>query len=68
MHHTLEQNEVTEHVNRTIIEKVRSMVSDAQLSKKYSAEAVNTEIYLKNWLPKNAVQNVTPEEAWTGEK
>jgi transposase InsO family protein len=66
--YTPQQNGVVERVNRTAVEKARSMLLDAGLSKKYWAEAVNTAIYLKNRSPMSAVQDVTPEEAWREEK
>lgn len=66
--YTPEQNGVAERANRTIIEKARSMLQDSDLGKQYWAEAVNTAIYLKNRSPTLALKDVTPEEAWTGEK
>jgi transposase InsO family protein len=39
-----QQNGVAERVNRTVIEKARSMLSDANLPKAYWGEAVNTAI------------------------
>jgi hypothetical protein len=47
------------------MERARAMLLDAELDKKYWAEAA---IYLKNRSPTKALKQVTPEEAWTGEK
>jgi len=63
-----QQNGVAERANRTIMEKVRAMLTDANLSKNYWAEAANTAIYLKNRSPTKALVNSTPEEKWTGKK
>jgi hypothetical protein len=41
--YTPEQNGVAEHLNRTLLEKARAMISDAGLSSKLWAEAVDTE-------------------------
>lgn len=68
MDYTPEQNGVAERANRTIVEKARSMLKEAGLSIKYWAEAVNTAVYLKNRSPTKAVQDMTPEEAWTDMK
>ena len=38
--HTPEQNGVAERVNRTLLEKARSMIAHADLPKSYWAEAV----------------------------
>lgn len=66
--YTPEQNGVAERANRTIVEKVRSIIYDAGLEKKFWAEAVNTIVYLKNRSPTIALVNETPEEAWCKEK
>lgn len=61
-----EQNGNAERMNRTIIEKARSMLFDAKLSKKYWAEAISTAAYLINRTPTRADKGKTPEEVWTG--
>lgn len=66
--YTPEQNGVAERLNRTIVEKARSMLQDSNLSERYWGEAVSTATYLKNRSPTMAVPNMTPEEAWTGKK
>lgn len=64
--YTPEQNSVAERANRTIIEKARTLLSEAKLSKKYWAEAVNTVVYLKNRSPTKALTDDVPEKLWTG--
>lgn len=59
---------VSEHANRTIIEKARSILEGSHLPKPYWGEAVNTAIYLKNRSPTPGLRNKIPEELWTGEK
>ena len=44
------------------------MLLDANLPKRYWAEAVSTAVYLKNRCPTKAVQGKTPYEALHGEK
>ena len=62
---TPEQNEVSERLNRNLVESARSMLLDANLPKVYWA---NTAVYLKNRCPTKAVQGRTPYEAWYGKK
>lgn len=66
--YTPEQNGVAERTNRTIVEKVRCMIQDANCDQKFWAEAVNTAVYLKNRSPHKATKGTTPEEIWTGRK
>lgn len=66
--YTPEQNGVAERSNRTIIEKARTLLCEAKLSKKYWAEAVCTVVYLKNRSPTKAVKNKVPEELWSDKK
>ena len=65
---TPEQNGVAERLNRTLVESVRSMISDAKLPQKFWAEALSTAVYLRNRSPTKAVTGMTPYEAWSGEK
>jgi hypothetical protein len=55
-------------MNRTLIEKARCLLFDAQSSKKFWAEAVNTAVYLQNRIVKSVLNDHTPYELWTGRK
>lgn len=63
-----QQNGIAERVNRTLMEKTRCMLLEANLGKRYWGEAVMTAIYLKNRSPTAAVPGATPEQIWTGSK
>jgi transposase InsO family protein len=63
-----QQNGLSERVNRTVVEKARTMLQDAGMSRAYWGEAVSTAIYLKNHSPTTALNNKIPEEVWTGKK
>lgn len=63
-----QQNGVAERANRTVIEKARCLLEDAQLPKQYWAEAVRTAVYLNNRSPTRALNNITPYEAWFSRK
>ncbi|CAB0009199.1 unnamed protein product, partial [Nesidiocoris tenuis] len=63
-----QQNGVVERAQRSIVERARCMLADAGLPKCYWAEAVSTAVYLNNRSPTKSVKDMTPIEAWTGEK
>ncbi|KAH9761919.1 Integrase catalytic domain-containing protein [Citrus sinensis] len=63
---TPQQNGVVERMNRTILEKVRCMLSNAGLGKEFWAEAVVYACHLINRLPSTAIEGRTPMEMWTG--
>ena len=65
---TPEHNGVAERMNRSLVETVRSMLTDAKLPHKFWAEALSTAVYLRNRSPTKAVEEKTPYEAWTGKK
>ena len=65
---TPQQNGVAERMNRTLVETVRSMLSDANLPKRFWAETLSTAVYLRNRSPTTVVQGKTPFEAWMKEK
>lgn len=65
--YTPEQNGMAERMNRTLIEKARSMLYGAGLPKTFWAEAVSTAAYLVNRSPARG-HGKTPEEIWTGVK
>ncbi|XP_071575062.1 uncharacterized protein [Temnothorax nylanderi] len=61
-------NGLAERMNRTLVEKARSMLIESNLPVYYWAEAVSTAAYLINRSPTKGLKNITPEEAWTGKK
>ncbi|GJW65930.1 retrovirus-related pol polyprotein from transposon TNT 1-94 [Tanacetum coccineum] len=69
-HHTLvrtsQQNGVAERMNRTIIEKVRCMLSHANLDKDFWVEAATTATYLINRSPHRSLDGNIPEILWSG--
>ena len=65
---TPEQNGVAERMNRTLVEVVRSMLSESSLPKKFWAEGLATATYLRNRSPTKAVEGMTPFQAWSGTK
>ena len=62
--YTQNQNGVSERMNRTIMEKARSMLLEANLPESFWAEAVNTAMYLHNRSPKWSLEGKMPYEAW----
>lgn len=64
--HTPQQNGMAERLNRTIVEKSRCMLFDAELPKEFWAEAVNTAVYLINRSPTRGLNGRTPNEIWSG--
>lgn len=66
--YTAQQNGTAERYNRTIIERARCMLHDANLPKTYWAEAVNMAAYLINRTVCSTLINKTPEEVWSGKK
>lgn len=58
---------MAERANRTIVERARCMLFEANLSKPFWAEAVSTTVYLINRSPTRG-HGMTPEECWSGKK
>ena len=65
---TPEQNGVSERMNRTLMETVRSMLADSRLPHRFWAEALSTAVYLINRSPTKSLSDETPFEAWHGKK
>lgn len=63
--HTPQQNGLVERMNRTILERVRSILSESGLPKVFWAEAVNTSVHLINRMPSTAIEGKIPEEVWS---
>jgi len=55
--YTPQQNGVEERLNKTIMNRVRSMQSESGLDKKFWAEAASTSVYLINRSPSSGVDN-----------
>ncbi|XP_022835185.1 uncharacterized protein LOC111362695 [Spodoptera litura] len=66
--YTPEQNGFCERRNRSIVEKARCLLFDAQLGKDFWTEATNTAVYLQNRIVASGLEGKTPYEIWTGSK
>ena len=64
---TPQQNGVAERRNRTMLDMMRSMLSDASLSKSFWGYALQTSVYLINRIPSKSIPK-TPFELWTAHK
>lgn len=66
--HNPEMNGIAERLNRTLVEKARTMLLASNLSKRFWNEAILTANYIKNRCPTNAhgdqFINKTPAEIW----
>jgi hypothetical protein len=66
--YTPQQNGVAERANRTLVEMARAMIHAQGLGYEFWAEAVCNAAYIRNRCPTRALQDMTPEEAWSGKK
>lgn len=64
--YTPQQNGVSERMNRTIMERVRCMLSESGMEERFWAEAASTAVYLINRSPSSATEYKLPEELWSG--
>ena len=64
---TPEQNGVVERRNRTLIDMVRSMMSNSTLPEFLWGEALKTIVHILNRVPSKVVPK-TPYELWVGRK
>ena len=55
-------------MNKTLMEKARSMLSGVGLGQELWAEAVGTTCYLVNRSPSSALDDKTPQEVWTSKE
>lgn len=65
---TPQQNGLVERMNRTLLNKVRCLLSSSGLPKQFWAEAVSTAAYLVNRSLSSAIDLKTPMEVWSGRK
>ncbi|CAA7016274.1 unnamed protein product [Microthlaspi erraticum] len=66
--YTPQQNGVAERMNRTIMEKVRCLLSESGLEEKFWAQAAATAVYVINRSPTASIGFKCPEEVWLGKK
>lgn len=66
--YTPQQNGLSERMNRTLIERAKCMILNANLQNCYWAEAIATAAHIINRSPTRALNNITPEEVWTNKK
>eukprot|EP00253_Pinus_taeda_P007730 PITA_07730 len=62
--YTPQKNGVTERMNKTLMERARSMLSGAKLGQGFWVEAVETACYLVNRSPSLALEDKTPQEGY----
>ncbi|HEX4706357.1 MAG TPA: reverse transcriptase domain-containing protein, partial [Candidatus Udaeobacter sp.] len=65
---TPQHNGVSERMNRTLLDKVRTMLYDSSLPPSYWYHALEYAVLLHNISPTQALPDVTPAEAWSGNK
>lgn len=67
--YTPQENSIAEHMNRTLVEMVRTMLSDAALPNKYWGDTIMFSAHILNWVPTCVISgDLTPFEAFTGNK
>ena len=64
--HTPECNGVAERLNRTLLEKCRSMLADCGQEKSFWGESLMAATYLKNRTPSRTIGMKLPIEMWSG--
>ena len=66
--HAPEQNGVSERGIKTVTEKARAMLLDANLPLSLWGYVVDTAVYIANRQPNRSLNKKTPLEGWTGKK
>ena len=64
--YTPQQNGVSERMNKTLLERARSMLSNVNLQQELCTEAFSTACYLINRSPSTAIGCKIPQEVWKG--
>lgn len=66
--YTPQQNGVAERKNRTIMNMVRAILSEKEVPKSFWADAVQWANHVLNISPTTIDKDMTPKEAWSGNK
>jgi transposase InsO family protein len=66
--YTPQYNGVAERLNRTLLDIARALLAEAELPKRFWAEAIFHAAYLNNRAPTKANNNRSPFELWTGQR
>jgi hypothetical protein len=66
--YTPHKNGVAERMNKTLMEKSRTMLNGVGLGQEFWAKAVGTTCYLVNRSPSSTLADKTPHEVWSGKK
>jgi len=53
-------------MNKTLMDKEKSMLSSARITQELWVEVVETAIYLVNMSPSSTLVDMTPHEVWSG--
>jgi len=69
-HHapTPSNKSVAERMNRTLVERSRCLLIDAELEKRFWGEAVNMAVYVVNRSVNRSLGGKVPEEVWRGKR
>ena len=65
---TSELNGLAKRMNRTIMERVWSMLAHAKLPKTFCTEALSTTTYVINRSPSVPLDGDTPQKVWTSKE
>ncbi|CAA7055049.1 unnamed protein product [Microthlaspi erraticum] len=66
--YTPQQNGVSKRMNRSIMDKVRRMLTETGLNGEFWAEAASTAVYIINRSPSASIDFEVPEALWIGDK
>jgi len=65
---TPQHNGVAKRMNQTLLDKVQAMLIDTDLPQSYWYDALHYTVHIHNVTPTQALDNITLEEAWSGNK
>lgn len=65
---TPQQNGLAQRMNRTLTERVTTMLSHAKLPNQFWAEALMTALYVINWSPCVPLGGDIPQRVWSGKE